>query len=94
MRVLESRLERQCCRLAERRFIPNTKLGQNGYPDRIFWAPGGAPFLVEFKRPGEWLSARQGVIVSQLKEMGYHVYVCDSIADFEEILNAETANAS
>src|SRR5690606_15283156 len=49
-----------------------------GYPDRIFWLPGGRPLLVEFKQPGEPLELKQVHHVRELLDLGYLVEVHDN----------------
>lgn len=48
-----------------------------GWPDRIFFVPGGKPLLIEFKRPGGKLSKNQASTIRQLREVGYDVQVVD-----------------
>lgn len=47
-----------------------------GYPDRMFWVPGGRPLFVEFKRPGEALEPVQVIRHEELKRDGYDVVTC------------------
>lgn len=48
---------------------------ETGWPDRQFFIPGGKPFFVEFKSPGEQLSGRQKLIEARLLHDGYDVEV-------------------
>jgi hypothetical protein len=77
--VKESRIEQRTCELAwELLGVENTKLkdlGENGYPDRLFWLPGGKPLLIEFKRPGEKPEPKQVDIHRKLQALGYNVQV-------------------
>lgn len=69
-----------------------TILGETGFPDRIFWLPEGKPFLIEFKRPGEKLRAKQQEIHDELLRLGYQVEVHDNVANaLEAIINAVEA---
>ncbi len=52
--------------------------GHTGFPDDIFWLPGGKPLLIEFKRPGEDAKPKQLYIHEQLRTLGYHVEVHDN----------------
>src|SRR5271169_3941360 len=67
----EATLERKVCRDAERFLgVLNSKLGQDGMPDRIFWVP--APLvLIEFKAPGEQPTKRQWYWIEFLRRLGY-----------------------
>lgn len=94
MRILESRIERKCCKIAAERGIPNVKLGQNGYPDRVFLVPGGRPFMVEFKALDGKPSRRQEAIIRGLRAIGYRVYVCDSVEVFIKVLEHETEDTT
>lgn len=55
--------------------------GEDGYPDRIFWLPGGKPLLVEYKQPGESPRPSQQKIIDQLRLINYNVEVHYSAAD-------------
>lgn len=76
----ESSIERAACRrIAAELGVENLKLnvkGNTGWPDRIFFLPGGRPLLVEFKRPGERSRPKQMYIISQLIANGYDAEVC------------------
>jgi hypothetical protein len=78
---IEQRFVRKCP-------VPTLKLNvmfSRGWPDRLMWMPGGRPFLIEFKRPGEALSPLQEKIHAQLKHLGY---------DIETHWSSETALAA
>ena len=79
--MLEASIERWVCQQVLWRFgVPNLKLnlrGNAGWPDRVFWVPGGRPLLVEFKRPGEEPRARQQLVHMMLRDLGYEVQVHD-----------------
>lgn len=63
--------------------------GDTGYPDRIFWVPGGRPVLIEFKRLGEEPTPKQKYIHDQLKQLDYQVEVHDNaIRAFSTIIEA------
>lgn len=51
---------------------------QNGYPDLIFWVPGGSPVLIEMKAPGKNPRPLQCYVHKKLKSKGYTVATCDS----------------
>jgi hypothetical protein len=89
----ESKIERDAVNLVwEHLGIVGSKLvtpGDTGYPDRIFWIPGGRPLLIEFKRPGEEPKPKQEYIHAQLKKLGYQVEVHDNaIRAFSAVIEA------
>ena len=89
----ESKIERDAVDLVWKHLgIVGSKLvtpGDTGYPDRIFWLPGGKPLLIEFKRPGEEPEPKQEYIHAQLRKLGYQVEVHDNaIRAFQAIIEA------
>lgn len=89
----ESKIERDAVDLVWKHLgIIGSKLvtpGDTGYPDRIFWIPGGRPLLIEFKRPGEEPEPKQEYIHGQLKQLGYQVEVHDNaIRAFSAVIEA------
>lgn len=93
MSDVESKIEQHACELAWKHLgIIGSKLvtpGDTGYPDRIFWIPGGRPLLIEFKRPGEEPRPKQEYIQNQLRKLGYQVEVHDNaIRAFQSVINA------
>ena len=90
---LESKIEEKTCALVWKHLgIKNSKFvtpGDTGYPDRIFWIPGGKPLLIEFKRPGQKVRQKQKYIHGQLKKLGYQVEVHeDAIRAFQAVIKA------
>lgn len=89
MAGLETDLEERVCNDALRLYgVLNLKLngrGNTGYPDRIFWIPGGEPLLIEFKLPDEDPRKRQNLVHAQLLYKGYDVQVHDT---YEEAIAA------
>ena len=53
-------------------------LGNRSWPDRLFPIPGGKPFFIEFKRPGEKPTELQAHMHQQMKETGYDIEVHDN----------------
>lgn len=52
--------------------------GDTGWPDFIFFIPGGRPLFIEFKRPGQEPSPKQIYIHDEvLKKLNYDVEVHD-----------------
>ena len=91
--TVENDIEQEACDLVWKYLgIEGSKLkilGDTGYPDRIFWIPGGRPLLIEFKQPGEEPRAKQLHIHEQLRGLGYEVQVHDdAIAAFQAIIDA------
>jgi hypothetical protein len=80
---LESHTEHKVCQWADAAKIEHLKLnvqGKRGFPDRIFFIPGGHPLLIEFKRAGEKTRALQDYRHAKLRAAGYRVVVADNIA--------------
>lgn len=61
--------------------------GLNGVPDRLVLFPGGRIAFVELKAPGKKLRPLQEKRVKQLKELGFLVYVIDSLEMIGGVLN-------
>ena len=81
MRILESSIEYAVCRWADQRGLEYVKLnlqGRRGYPDRLFFIPGGRPFLLELKRPGAKPDKLQQYQIDRLRKKGYDVEWTDS----------------
>ena len=87
----ESKIEKKAKDLAyEHLGVISSKLvtpGHTGFPDQIFWLPGGKPLLIEFKAPGEEPRLNQLHIHEQLKQLGYQIEVHDNeIRAFQAII--------
>jgi hypothetical protein len=80
MARLESSIERSVARRCRVKSVKLKDLGAAGYPDRLFFVPGGRPLLIEFKRPGEVPGPLQEYTHRQLRRLGYQVEVYDDIA--------------
>jgi hypothetical protein len=52
-------------------------MGKRSWPDRMFLIPGGCPFFIEFKSPGEEPTLLQANTIKGLTEDGYDVEVHD-----------------
>lgn len=90
--MTEAELEKECVKLVEAAGGEALKLridGQNGFPDRTVLMPYGRWFMVEFKRPGGVLSAKQRHWCQRLIDLGYDVYVVDNINIFKKILESK-----
>lgn len=81
---LEATIERDACSDALTLLgVRSSKLitpGDTGWPDHIFWIPGGRPLLIEFKREGEEPRPKQGYIHEVLKGLGYDIETHDTKA--------------
>lgn len=74
----EAKIERKATHDAEHKLgIMSVKWGVDGWPDRIFLMPGGRPFFIEFKAPGEEPDPRQQFRIECLVKWGYDVEVHD-----------------
>ncbi|WP_333638541.1 VRR-NUC domain-containing protein [Tissierella praeacuta] len=60
--------------------------GNNGVPDRIVLYKGQC-YFVELKKPGEDLRPLQKVVKKRFRELGFEVYVIDSIEKVGEFIN-------
>ena len=91
--MLESKIENKAVALVYKYLgIEGKKLniiGEDGYPDRIFWVPGGKPLMIEFKIPGKEPRPKQKQVHNYLRELGYRVEVHDNaIKAFESVIAA------
>lgn len=83
MRRREFSIEEAACDSIEKElFITSIKLnitGRIGFPDRLFFIPGGRPLVIEFKREGEPPRPIQAYVLEGLRELGYDVAVADNV---------------
>ena len=81
----ETKIELQACDLIYGNLgVGSLKLNvkaNTGYPDRVFWVPGGKPLFIEFKTPDGELSEKQKYHIDRLRKDGYSVEVCDNAID-------------
>lgn len=63
--------------------------GWRNWPDRQVLLGHGYVYFIEFKREGEEPRAGQVYRHQKLREKGYTVYVCDTLADALESLEIE-----
>ena len=59
-----------------------------GLPDRMVLLPGGLIFFVEVKSTGKKPKAVQKLVHEKLRRLGFTVYVIDSLADLNKLLNS------
>ncbi len=90
--MLEKEIEAEVCKYAEskskgieqRKFkTPNRR----NAPDRIFLLSPGLVFFIEFKRPGEKPNKGQLREHQRLRDLEFHVYVCDDIEAGKRIID-------
>ena len=96
----ETKIELQACDLIYGNLgVGSLKLNvkaNTGYPDRVFWIPGGKPLFIEFKTPDGELSEKQKYHIDRLRKDGYNVEVCDNAIDalYAAIKAVEAADLS
>ena len=78
--MIESTTEETTTNFALDHGVPSEKFGQHGYPDRIFFIPGGRPLLIEFKSRGKKPRPLQEHRINTLLNLGYDVEVHDDAA--------------
>lgn len=67
-----------------------TSPSRRSVPDRLFIAPGGEVFFIEFKRLGQKPTAAQGVEIGKIKRQGVPVCVTDTVAGGKVMVDAMT----
>jgi hypothetical protein len=80
-RVKEAVTEKKLVAWAEAHGVLSIKLnilGRRGWPDRLFFLPGGRPYFVEVKALGEKPRPLQVHVIKQLTNLGYSVEVHDT----------------
>lgn len=85
----ESDVERHVCGYARTKGWKNIKLGQQGWPDRLFYASGGRIMFVEFKRPGGEPRPLQMHRLAELATCDFDTYVIDTKEEGEALFNAK-----
>jgi hypothetical protein len=86
---LESSIESAVVRLARSIGCLAYKLHERGAPDRLFIAPDGRPFFIEFKRPGAKPRPEQEYEHARLRARGLMVHVVDDRDQGVEIIKRE-----
>ena len=71
--------------------IKFTSPGLSGVPDRIVLMPGGNIAFAEIKAPGKKLRPLQLHRKGELEDLGFKVYVIDSVSAIEEFIEKEVA---
>ena len=66
--------------------------GLDGVPDRIILLPGGHMAFVELKAPGQKPRPLQVARISQLRRLGFPVYIIDDTKQIGGMLDAISAS--
>lgn len=89
--VRETAIERAVVHKAAKELgVFSTKMGttgSTGWPDRIFFIPGGRPLMIEFKRPGGKMTEKQKWVHERLRWLGYDVEVHDDTTKALQTIN-------
>ena len=65
--------------------------GLDGVPDRLVLLPGGRMAFAELKAPGKTPRPLQRYRIEELQQLGFRVYVIDSIEQIGGVLNEISA---
>ena len=85
----EKRIERRLVRMTSQMGGMALKFvspGCDGVPDRLVLFPGGKVGFVEVKAPGKKPRPLQVRRISQIRKLGFPVFVVDGMEQIEEIL--------
>ena len=63
-------------------------MGFRSWPDQMFMIPGGKPFYIEFKSPGEVPTTQQAEMIERMKGDGYDVEIHDDKDQAVEAIRA------
>lgn len=58
-----------------------------GLPDRMVLLPGGVVFFAEIKSTGKKATPIQKLVHKKIRDLGFSVYVIDSLEQLHETLN-------
>lgn len=90
-KMLEKRIEATFVKVTQQRgglCLKLTSPSMAGVPDRLVLMPDGHMGFVEMKSPGKHPRPLQIQRLSQLKRLGYQVFVCDQFEQIGGILDA------
>jgi Holliday junction resolvase len=88
--MLEKTIERQLVKAVKKmggRAVKFVSPGCDGMPDRLVLLPKGRVVFVEVKAPGKKPRALQIARHEMLRDLGFSVYVLDSIEMIGDMLN-------
>ena len=90
-KLLEKDIENAVCKYARDRYKMKaekfTSPGQRAVPDRLFSAPNGFAFFIEFKAPGKKPTEKQLRDHEERRRMGFKVFVVDDIDRGKRIID-------
>lgn len=90
-KMLEKRIESAFIKATQQRgglCLKFTSPSMTGVPDRLVLLPEGHMGFVEMKAPGKHPRPLQIQRLSQLKQLGYQVFVCDQFEQIGGMLDA------
>jgi hypothetical protein len=91
LQMLEKRIETAFVKATHQRgglCLKFTSPSMAGVPDRLVLLPDGHMGFVEMKAPGKCPRPLQVQRLSQLKQLGYQVFVCDQFGQIGGMLDA------
>ncbi len=94
----EADIEQRVCYYAKSKYgiltDKFTSPNRRSVPDRIFSAPNGRVFFIEFKAVGKKPTAQQLRDHSRRRALGQHIYVVDNTELGKKIIDYETVYAA
>lgn len=85
----ESTIERAVVKYAKEQGCLVYKLYGRHDPDRIFIAPDGHAFFIEFKSPNAFPRPGQRCMHEKIRSLGHEVYVIDDRGRGEQVVDTE-----
>lgn len=89
--VSEKEIEKYLCKRAKANGWPCLKYSNPnmvGYPDRLIVLPSAKVVWVELKSKGKKPTKIQSARIDELKSIGHSVYVIDSKASIDKLINS------
>ncbi|PLR84646.1 VRR-NUC domain-containing protein [Bacillus canaveralius] len=87
--MLESTLERRLKNEVKKlggKAVKFESPGFSGVPDRLVLLPGGRLVFIEMKAPGKALRPLQEKRITNLRQLGFEVFVLDSVATINQFV--------
>ena len=85
-------VENPVVKYADRLGVPILKvnpLWAAGWPDRVFFVPGGKPLIIEFKRGEDSkLRKKQKEIIGKLEKLGYEVHTVNTVEEGKALVRS------
>ena len=94
--MLEREIEKKVCDYAKSKGMLHYKFSSPahlGVPDRIFFAPAGRVFLIEFKREGGKPTPSQEREAARIGMMSIDVYLIDNVEEGKAVVDQEYATS-